>query len=290
MKLNKLFLLLLPLSLVACSNNTPEEPEKPDPTLLTTPLCMTCTSDAVDGLLNVIHFAADSGDDFSLQYSRDNKTWHDVEFTYKQSTFFLKKDETIYFRGNNPKGFNLADVDDDGDLIPQRLTMFAAISGAVSIGGNIMSLLASTEFDKLTEIPCDWCFAELFNNYESYSLYTDASKLSLPATKLKKSCYMRMFMQNELLETAPILPATTLVENCYMGMFSKCRSLKRLQVAFDETAFDIGYLYTKEWLLRSNEEINALNDEKPIFIWPGDIDGIDRNENTVPTYWEIQKK
>lgn len=106
MKLNKLLLLLLPLSLVAC-NNKQKDPEKPDPSLLTTPLCMTCTSDNITGLVNVLHSTVDPSEEFSLQYSKDNKTWHDVEFIYKQSTFHLEKDETIYFRGNNPNGFML---------------------------------------------------------------------------------------------------------------------------------------------------------------------------------------
>lgn len=174
--------------------------------------------------------------------------------------------------------------------MPDRITMFGAASGTISIGGNVMSLLSPTGFDKLVDIPNDYCFEMLFSNYGAPSYYTDASKLSLPATKLKEGCYMSMFVKNSLLEYVPTLPATSLVEGCYSLMFDGCSNLKKLQVAFDETAFETtgeDYLYTTDWLKAGRE--STTNDGEPIFIWPGpETVSFERNESTIPTTWIIE--
>ena len=160
-KFNKLFLLLLPLSLVAC-NNKQKDPEKPDPSLLTTPLCMTCTSD-FGGVIDIMHLIQGDPKEVHLQYSKNNQTWEDINFTYGQFPLLVKKDETVYFRGDNPDGLSEVrfETEDQEEITYGHLVCFSAVDGFFNIGGNIMSLLQPKGFDTLKTIPSEGCFYNL---------------------------------------------------------------------------------------------------------------------------------
>ena len=119
-----------------------------------------------------------------------------------------------------------------------------------NLGGNIMSLIYSDNFENQTEFPNDSSgnFAKLFSNntklisafklilpvmrmqISSYrGMFSDCTSLiqapALPATTLNNSCYRDMFNGCTGLTTAPALPATTMVYSCYRGMFNGCTGL-----------------------------------------------------------------
>ena len=74
----------------------------------------------------------------------------------------------------------------------------------------------------ITDIPCDYCFYDLFRNSTGI---TSVSGDFLPATTLADRCYESMFLNCTSLKSAPELLATSLTQHCYDGMFYKCLSL-----------------------------------------------------------------
>ncbi len=95
-------------------------------------------------------------------------------------------------------------------------------SGSSKVYGNIMSLISSTDYSKITTFTGTRNFYELF--FKNLGLI-DASGLILPATTLASYCYAYMFEGCYNLASVPKLPATTLADNCYLGMFYSCNSL-----------------------------------------------------------------
>ena len=98
-------------------------------------------------------------------------------------------------------------------------------SGNHNVGGNIMSLLYSDEFEGETSFPSG-------SNSNFSGLFVDdiqlisVVNLIFPATTLTNRCYNYMFGKCSSLTTAPtILPATTMTYSCYGGMFEDCTSL-----------------------------------------------------------------
>lgn len=98
-------------------------------------------------------------------------------------------------------------------------------SGNHNVGGNIMSLLYSDEFEGETSFPSG-------SNSNFYGLFVgnthliSAANLIFPATTLTDRCYNYMFGNCSSLTTAPaIFPATTLTYSCYGGTFEGCTSL-----------------------------------------------------------------
>ena len=117
----------------------------------------------------------------------------------------------------------------------------------------------------ITDIPCDYCFYDLFRGstgisnvdedflpatnlkiscydgmfYQCTSL-TNAPKLS--SMNLAVSCYQHMFNGCASLTTAPELPATTLADNCYSWIFYGCKKINSFKIAYtgdyDSTYFD----------------------------------------------------
>ena len=96
--------------------------------------------------------------------------------------------------------------------------MFA--SGNHNIGGNIMSLLNSDNFENTT-ITTGNTFYYLFNGDTKL---VSTGNLTLPSN-VKTDCYNHMFYGCTSLTTAPVLPATTLEAGCYNYMFYRCTSL-----------------------------------------------------------------
>ena len=80
----------------------------------------------------------------------------------------------------------------------------------------------SGEEGDITDIPCNYCFYDLFRDSTGI---TSVSEDFLPATTLKKYCYGSMFSGCTSLTTAPDLPAMTLTEGCYQYMFGGCSAL-----------------------------------------------------------------
>ncbi len=147
----------------------------------------------------------------NLQYLTDGKSW-----SAYSTTIEINQGETLYLKGNNPTGWSQS---------ANAYSCFS-IDGNVFISGNVMGLLDNGakpgEEGDITDIPCNYCFYELFR--ESTGI-TSVSEDFLPATTLKKYCYGSMFSGCTSLTTAPDLPAMTLTEGCYQYMFGGCSAL-----------------------------------------------------------------
>ena len=142
----------------------------------------------------------------SLEYSYNGIDWSDWDL----NALTLNSGDTLYIRGNNPRGFNFSH---------EVYYTFTIEGDNVSCSGNIMSLI---DYKNLLDvIPCSCCFYGLFENCTSLTTSPE-----LPATELAESCYTSMFYGCTSLKSAPELPATELAESCYEFMFSGCTSLK----------------------------------------------------------------
>ena len=152
------------------------------------------------------------GINLDLQYSIDCTKW-----TTYSTTININQGETLYLKGNNPTGWSSSG----------SIYSYLSITGDVSLSGNIMALLdngAQTgESGDITDIPCDYCFYDLFRDSTGIS---SVDEDFLPATNLKISCYDGMFYQCTSLTNAPKLPSMNLTEHCYGYMFHSCTSLE----------------------------------------------------------------
>ncbi|MCQ2792639.1 MAG: hypothetical protein MJ208_03870 [Bacilli bacterium] len=315
-KLNLLIMPLMAISFLAScggGDNPGPEPEESNP------LAFTCLSEKAT--LTLIPLSKFNQNDpipslANLEYSYDKKDWIAIPTEITETTlpiFTLNKDETIYFRGDNPSeicgSVNFMslftgvgyDTEHDGDL---------------EVKGNVMSIVKKENFDQLTEIIRPGSFYSLFMNNRNI---VDASQLILPnnisksstcyrgmfsncdylkkapklnATTLSEECYKNMFYKCTQLEEAPFLPATELKEQCYMSMFSGCESLNHVKVGF-------GTPGSSDWppIGDSEEAEDATNSwltgvsSKGTFEWVGN-DGTDatwtRDVDHVPDGWNIQ--
>lgn len=148
------------------------------------------------------------GDD--IEYSKDNgATW--TSLASGENVRVVTGDKVIWKSNLTPSAKS-----------PYGIGRFASNCN-FKVSGNIMSLAYGDDFEGQTNLEGkENIFYELFNKC---TLLTDASELSLPATKLSKQCYRSMFCEASGLTKAPELPATTLVDSCYSWMFYKCTSL-----------------------------------------------------------------
>ena len=152
---------------------------------------------------------AKEGDGWNIpevQYSTDRVTWSD--FTIGTTSVTLNVGDKVYFKGNNPNGFNNSMMD----------YVKFVLAGSVAASGNVMSLVDTD--CKTTTIPNNYCFVYLF-----YDCTTLTAAPELPATTLADDCYSNMFNGCRSLTAAPELKATSLAVSCYFNMFSGCESL-----------------------------------------------------------------
>lgn len=175
----------------------------------------------------------------SLQYSTDGKNW--TNWNYSAIT-----GSTIYIRGNNPSGLST----DSNNYCSFEFSG----NSDVYVSGNIMYLLSYTS--KLTAIPNDGCFRNLFRNCTNIV----SANILLPATTLTELCYYNLFINCSNLVSGPtILPATTLADYCYHGMFSDCSSLETAPVIAATTYGDhsCAYMFQNCISLTTAPEIQA---------------------------------
>ncbi len=176
----------------------------------------------------------------SYKYSTDKKNWTAVNGgSYAQMMGNVQAGRTVFIKIT------------DGRLSKDATNYwkFTSSGGAISVSGNIMSLLdASME---RTDVP-DYAFYKLFSGcpnitdisglelpatevgaYAYANMFEGCSTLKanatstpeLPATTLGEYCYQNLFEGWTALTSAPELPATTLEPGCYSGMFKGCTSL-----------------------------------------------------------------
>ena len=168
-------------------------------------VAITANADSALTLLN------NGGNNPDLKCSTDGANW-----TTYGSAININQGQKLYLKGNNPDGWSKSNTN----------YSYLSITGDVSISGNVMGLLDNGakpgESGDITDIPCGYCFYDLFRNSTGI---VSISEDFLPATNLKQDCYDGMFYQCTSLTTAPELPAITLAESCYRIMFKNCSAL-----------------------------------------------------------------
>lgn len=178
----------------------------------------------------------DSAPTVEVFYSTDQQNWSSMGSTSTTAiTATIPANSKLYLKANTDKWGVSENV-------------FNKISTGYNfnVGGNIMSLLYSDNFDGavfgsnntyafvflfdgshiqsaanliLPSNTVDYCYDHLFSNS---SLTTPPV---LPATTMTNVCYKSMFEWCTSLTQAPALPATTLARSCYDSMFQGCSSL-----------------------------------------------------------------
>ncbi|MDO4525115.1 MAG: leucine-rich repeat protein [Bacteroidales bacterium] len=177
-----------------------------------------------------------------VQYSLNGgETW--TELAVGDTILLAKKGDKAHIRGYNEGGLGSNGKDD----------VHFVMTGAIAASGSVMSLIDGS--GSSTEIPCSYCFIELFSGCTSLTqapalpvttlafrcydgMFSGCTSLTqapeLPATTLADFCYYEMFKGCTRLTQAPELPATTLANCCYNFMFSGCTNLSEIRVAFVE--------------------------------------------------------
>lgn len=149
----------------------------------------------------------------TIDYRINGDNWSSITSDISSSapSISVQAGDIVEFKGDNDTYGNSTGSSHFGGSVP------------FNIRGNIMSLINSTDFHNLKELPASSTnnFRALFTN----GLAVDASGLLLPATALTSDCYEAMFADCIYLTAAPELPATSLAQSCYDRMFSGCRSL-----------------------------------------------------------------
>lgn len=144
----------------------------------------------------------------SLEYSTDRINWVEWDF----SAITIDSGDTVYFRGNNPDGFN--------DKPAQGARWyFETPSGRFNIGGDIRSLI-----DKTINVttPPTWGFGYLFRNT---NIVEADKKLLSGFSLLNGGCFFHLFEKCKYITQAPDLPWLILEGECFNRMFSECTSL-----------------------------------------------------------------
>lgn len=313
--MKKIGLIMMPLLALAALTNCNKSNPEPNP--LNTPLCFTCLSEkATISFISVDKFSVD-GDDpepepepilriGDLEYSfNGKKNWIPVPKEITLSTIpsiELKKDQTVYLRGDNLGGVN-GSLEIVSKFDSENRSFVS--DGELEVKGNVMSLISKNNFSKI-EMPYSnlGCFLCLFEENKNI---VDASKLLLPtnlsngcfasmfsycdnlrlppkldATQLANSCYSNMFDGCKSLEEAPYLPAPTLAENCYFFMFNSCTLIDHIKVGFGTPG--------GSWPTENNCTEYWLNkvSKNGLFEWKGDTEITKRTCDTVPINWEIK--
>lgn len=138
------------------------------------------------------------------------------------------------------------------------------VNGNFNVGGNIMSLLYSDNFQNQTSVN-SYALKSLFASNTNllsagnlkipativhegsyYQLFSGCSSLTaapteISATTLATKCYLGMFNGCTALTTAPVLPATTLATFCYSTMFKDCTALTTAPVLPATTLLQSSY-------------------------------------------------
>ena len=155
----------------------------------------------------------------TIEYNINSEGWHSL--TSGMNAFFdVSPGDVVSFRGTDAPYGRFTNT----GIAEFYSNKFNSSNVVMNIKGNIMSLVYGDNFignDELVGEEGE--FINLFSGLKVIS----AEHLILPATTLKKACYMCLLQSCELLEKAPALPATIAADRCYYGMFRDgCFSLK----------------------------------------------------------------
>ena len=160
--------------------------------------------------------------DATFKWSQPKATGH-LEYSTDGGQTWV----TIVDRGSTPTIKAGSKVLWRGDLVPSSLSGWEGTGAFSATGnynayGNTMSLLFYDNYygKQLNSTEYNYAFLRLFMD-DTHIL----SAPLLPATSLSYRCYRQMFRGCTSLVTAPELPSTTLANSCYESMFYSCTSL-----------------------------------------------------------------
>lgn len=212
------------ISIVGCSNKDKSDRES----CLTIEALNDCevylenaTADPESNLVPDLHYSIDYGNEHKYEFVPHGDGPH----------ISLTKGQKIRFWGNNPRGFNFYDGDDDTYIdnyfhVQDKYTNEQ--SGVYNLSGNIMSLIDNGRCRQET-MPNQGCFESLFCVSAGNDSIVDSSNLILP-TKLTSYCFYEMFENNNKMVAGPALLSEEMTEACYAWMFSFCSSLTSFNI------------------------------------------------------------
>jgi len=143
----------------------------------------------------------------SLEYCPDGKTW--ITYVSPAQITLAHIGDIVLFRGDNDAipSINYGDV--------------MTLTGKFKVSGNIMSILGWKE-----SIETD----NALNGFFAYcSQIADVSELVLPAKKIGKDAYYRMFYRAGI-TSLPIIKAEQVGDESFSRMFAECNSLEFVDV------------------------------------------------------------
>ena len=133
----------------------------------------------------------------------------EITWTKEFISLFLSAGNKVSFYGDNETYNKYGD---------NTVASYIYADKPTYIYGNVMSLINSSNFSRVTELTGDFTFMGLFSKGEKLQNHPE-KRIVLPATKLSNSCYQDMFKNCKNLTAPPKLPATELAKDCYRGMF-----------------------------------------------------------------------
>lgn len=185
-----------------------------------------------------------------LQYSQYTDSWNDWADYTANTDLSVAAGERVRFRGTGACNGT-----------------FTSIAN-ISVGGNIMSLIAGENYPAATSMPSS-AFASLFKNAGKL---VSARELILP-TFVSTSCYQSMFEGCSSLTAAPELPATDLADRCYASMFKLATNLHSVKLS----ATSIGTDSFDNWL--------ASVGDWGFLLKPKTLNLDQNSDSGVPTGW-----
>lgn len=173
----------------------------------------------------------------NIEYSFDCINWTLLAYTLTTTPIEIKHNEKIYFRSKANTWAEYA------------YSRYGKINTTnnIKVGGNILSLIWSDQFENKTSLKSIYSFYSFFSaigpkllsakNLKIYgsseagykNMFSGCTSLVdapvIMSTTVEKNLYQSMFSGCTSLTTAPALPATIMKAYCYDNMFNGCTSL-----------------------------------------------------------------
>lgn len=135
-----------------------------------------------------------------LQYKKGDEDW--TTYTSTTRIRLNSRGEKVSFRGTNAtKGSGGSNY------------MNIICNGPCYVYGNVMSLLSKDGYAKMTELPYDHTFQNLFMGNTNIT-HAEGKDLVLPATKLTQNCYYQMFSGCTNMNYVKCLATDISAKNC----------------------------------------------------------------------------
>lgn len=147
-----------------------------------------------------------------IEYAYNLYSWR----RYTPGTIIsVPKGRRVYFRRNM--------------LLPSyedRYLQFKNVDGAVSVRGNLMSMVDSTNFETKTDCSMPYALYKMFQGFQ----FAESDKLVSSADKMADSCYKRLFALSTITDYEQIIHSGAELERgCYEEMLYRCRLLRESQ-------------------------------------------------------------